>query len=192
MRGYSTGPLLSQNFFFIMDRLYDTLDKRIKLWRKELHPPGRPGLVRQMLKPNCPSVRRMRQVERDIMMERELVTYDLASAYAYMHENRFVDESLCVALLNPGLDLFHSLCLCGGRLVYRDIKQQNIGFDVRGDVKVFDFGLCRGLSESMRAKDDSTGQPAYGYHLTPRTGEASLVFLRTRMAMSRLAATLDN
>jgi serine/threonine protein kinase len=57
------------------------------------------------------------------------------------------------------------------RLVYRDIKQQNIGFDVRGDVKVFDFGLCRGLSESIRAKDDSTGKPIYGYHLTPRTGK---------------------
>lgn len=57
------------------------------------------------------------------------------------------------------------------RLVYRDVKQENIGFDVRGDVKVFDFGLCKGLSPALRAKDKKTGAPVYGYNLTPRTGE---------------------
>ena len=28
-------------------------------------------------------------------------------------------------------------------IVYRDLKPDNIGFDVRGDVKIFDFGLSR-------------------------------------------------
>jgi serine/threonine protein kinase len=55
------------------------------------------------------------------------------------------------------------------RLVYRDIRPENIGFDVRGDVKVFDFGLAKGLSPSLKAKDKN-GRPAYGYNLTPRTG----------------------
>lgn len=54
--------------------------------------------------------------------------------------------------------------------MYRDIKPENVGFDIRGDVKIFDFGLCRGLSESLRAKDDSTGLPVYGYNLGARTG----------------------
>jgi len=27
--------------------------------------------------------------------------------------------------------------------MYRDLKPDNIGFDVRGDVKIFDFGLAR-------------------------------------------------
>jgi serine/threonine protein kinase len=54
--------------------------------------------------------------------------------------------------------------------VYRDIKQENIGFDVRGDVKVFDFGLSRVVSESMKARDAKTGEIEYGYNLTPRTG----------------------
>jgi serine/threonine protein kinase len=49
------------------------------------------------------------------------------------------------------------------RLVYRDIKPENIGFDIRGDVKVFDLGLCKGLSPALKAKE-------YGYNLTPRTG----------------------
>ena len=50
------------------------------------------------------------------------------------------------------------------RLVYRDIKPENIGFDMRGDVKVFDFGLCKNLSPQLKAKG------GYGYRLTGRAG----------------------
>jgi len=34
------------------------------------------------------------------------------------------------------------------RMVYRDLKPFNIGFDVRGDVKLFDFGLTREMPQS--------------------------------------------
>lgn len=54
--------------------------------------------------------------------------------------------------------------------MYRDIKQENVGFDVRGDVKVFDFGLSKGVSSSMKAHDTNKGSIEYGYNLTPRTG----------------------
>ena len=49
-------------------------------------------------------------------------------------------------------------------LVYRDIKPENIGFDVRGDVKVFDFGLCKSLSQNLKNLN------GYGYNLTGRAG----------------------
>lgn len=77
-----------------------------------------------------------------LMVERMTVAYDLAAAFWYMHEHK---------------------------LVYRDIKQENIGFDIRGDVKVFDFGLCKSLSPALKAKDTG-GREVYGYLLTPRTG----------------------
>ena len=57
------------------------------------------------------------------------------------------------------------------RLVYRDMKHENIGFDARGDVKVFDFGLCKALSPSLKASDAKTGLPVYGYNLTRLTGK---------------------
>lgn len=47
-------------------------------------------------------------------------------------------------------------------IIYRDLKPDNIGFDVRGDVKLFDFGLSRELPE--RKLDDGT------YHMTGDTG----------------------
>lgn len=58
----------------------------------------------------------------------------------------------------------------GYSVVYRDIKQENIGFDVRGDVKVFDFGLSKATSLLIKACDTQTGAIEYGYNLTPRTG----------------------
>ena len=60
-----------------------------------------------------------------IYMERLQVAYDIASALEYMHDRR---------------------------IIYRDLKSTNIGFDVRGDLKLFDFGLSR-LLPSNRDED---------------------------------------
>lgn len=77
-----------------------------------------------------------------LLVERLTVAYDLAAALCYMHEQR---------------------------LVYRDLKKENVGFDVRGDLKIFDFGLCKTLTPALKARD-SKGKEIYGFHLTPRTG----------------------
>jgi serine/threonine protein kinase len=74
--------------------------------------------------------------------------------------------------------VLNSLCIWYAqhfRLVYRDIKQENIGFDCRGDVKVFDMGLCKSLNPAQRSKD-GYGRVAYGYLLTPRTGSGKCNF----------------
>jgi serine/threonine protein kinase len=57
--------------------------------------------------------------------------------------------------------------------VYRDIKPENIGFDMRGDVKVFDFGLCKNLSSNLKSQ-------GYGYRLTGRAG--SLPYMAPEVA----------
>jgi len=63
---------------------------------------------------------------RDLMIEKLIVAYDLAAAFRYMHSHN---------------------------LIYRDIKPENIGFDVRGDVKVFDFGLCKDMNPKYKTQD---------------------------------------
>jgi len=44
------------------------------------------------------------------------------------------------------------------------MKPDNIGFDVRGDAKLFDFGLCKELRSELRVNDSDL------YKLTGRTG----------------------
>lgn len=40
------------------------------------------------------------------------------------------------------------------RIIHRDIKSANMGFDVRGDLKLFDFGLSRILPDSSDSCDE--------------------------------------
>ena len=71
-------------------------------------------------------------------IERLMVAYDLTTALKYMHEER---------------------------VMYRDLKPENIGFDVRGDVKIFDFGLAREFEPSGETLNPlltgDTGSPRY-------------------------------
>jgi len=72
-------------------------------------------------------------------VERITVAHDIASAINYLHNLR---------------------------IIYRDLKPDNIGFDVRGDVKLFDFGLSRELPRQTLADGTynmtgDTGSPRY-------------------------------
>lgn len=142
MRGMSSGPLLNPQFFIVMDRLYDTLSKRVKQWRTSY----------DASKGNLFGIGAKKNELLQLMTERMIVAYDLASAFRYMHENR---------------------------LIYRDTKKENIAFDVRGDVKIFDFGLSKSFSPAQKARD-SLGRAQYGYNLTPRTG--SVPFMAPEVA----------
>ena len=86
----------------------------------------------------------------ELWIDRLSVILDLASALRYLHESN---------------------------IVYRDIKPDNIGFDVRGDVKIFDFGLSKEFDPSTK-DDDGT------YNMTADTGSprymAPEVFLGER------------
>lgn len=75
----------------------------------------------------------------EMFADRIMVAHDLASAMCFLHENN---------------------------IIYRDLKPDNIGFDIRDDVKIFDFGLAAEMPPSRNPTDTfdftgNTGSPRY-------------------------------
>lgn len=88
--------------FFVTDRLYDTLDRRIKEW------------ARNSKTHNCVGWNKPRIIldRKEKFLERLRVALDIASAMIYLHEKK---------------------------IMHRDLRPENIGFDVRDHVKIFNF-----------------------------------------------------
>ncbi|KAG7343651.1 PASTA sensor-containing serine/threonine protein kinase [Nitzschia inconspicua] len=111
LRGIARGSEMPfrNDYFIILDRLYDTLESRMKKWKlMEKQWCGVQGLVRDP-----------RQAKRkQLWLDRVSFAYDLSSALSYLHSNH---------------------------VMHRDLKPANIGFDIRGDIKIFDFGLAKEL-----------------------------------------------
>jgi len=68
-----------------------------------------------------------KQIIKKIWHERLIAGYDLANAVSYMHSRN---------------------------ILHRDLKLANVGFDIRGDLKVFDLGLAKELKPRDLEGDD--------------------------------------
>mmetsp|Transcript_19672 Transcript_19672/g.38928 ORF Transcript_19672/g.38928 Transcript_19672/m.38928 type:complete len:579 (-) Transcript_19672:279-2015(-) len=90
-----------------------------------------------------------RHVLHRIWMERFEVARDVASALEYLHKQD---------------------------IVYRDLKPDNIGFNADGQLKMFDFGLAKRITNADKAEDDL-------YHLTGNTG--SLRYMAPEVALNK-------
>lgn len=70
----------------------------------------------------------------------------------------WIERLLCVYDLSTALEYLHSQ-----KIIYRDLKPDNVGFDVRGDVKIFDFGLAREFPTGKALINDT-------YQMSGKTG----------------------
>jgi hypothetical protein len=98
MRAVAAGSMLNPQFFIVMDRLYEILPEKIKQW-SELAKKwgGTLGFGRNKLE------------MKHLLVERMIFSYDLAAAFWYMHENKYVSSpvrEMAVLVLD---DLTHTL-----------------------------------------------------------------------------------
>eukprot|EP00980_Cylindrotheca_fusiformis_P018710 scaffold6231_cov108-Cylindrotheca_fusiformis.AAC.6 len=133
LRGMAQENMFSENFFLVLDRLYDSLAARLPKWKKQEK--MLQGILGIFIKDHNG------EEKKRLFEERMQYGLDLASAIAYIHEHR---------------------------IIHRDLKPENIGFDVRGDIKIFDFGLAKEMPQQEdRSRDEtylftaSTGTPRY-------------------------------
>lgn len=91
-------------------------------------------------------------------------TFSLGRLFSFGNrkEKRRID--ILLERLTVARNLADALCyLKGLRIIYRDLKPENIGFDARGVVKLFDFGLSKELHEEDELSNGT-------YKLTANTG----------------------
>jgi len=89
--------------------------------------------------------------QRNLLADRLRVAFDISSAVLYLHQNK---------------------------IIYRDLKPDNIGFDCNGTVKLFDFGLAKELDDTMRL-----GYCSEFYELSGNTG--SLRYMAPEVALNQ-------
>jgi len=99
--------------------------------------------------------------EHDVKLKKSLLATFMGSKKK--KKNQFICERLGVAIdLSYGLSFLHS-----SNVIYRDMKPDNVGFDIKGDLKIFDFGLCREIKPKEIGKDGTynltgcVGAPRY-------------------------------
>lgn len=93
-------------------------------------------------------------VKQEFMAERLHIAFELSSALGYMHARN---------------------------IIYRDLKPENLGFDIRGDIKVFDLGFAKELRPDMKAGLDDSGDEVY--NLTPKTG--TLIYMAPEVVIMK-------
>jgi hypothetical protein len=84
IRGMSSEPPLSRDFFLVLDRLFDILDKRLVEWKK----------VEDVNKGYLLGIGKKKRIIRALLVTRMIVAYDLASALHYLHQHQIVYRDL--------------------------------------------------------------------------------------------------
>ncbi|KAL7492312.1 hypothetical protein ACHAWT_004944 [Skeletonema menzelii] len=153
--GFESGPT---GYFLIIDRLFETLGDRIKRWAKS-------SAAADSGKGKSFSLRRsISLVVGTSAGKGSKRNFDKTSSLPSSTPivDKQMDERLSVALqISAGLKYLHS-----HHIIFRDLKPANIGFDVRGDVKIFDFGLARVMPDDGCPYTDTfimsgAGSPRY-------------------------------
>ena len=135
LRATANLDAMDVEYFIVLDRLQCTLREKLYLdWLPRYQELGGGGMMIK-LRRACSKKKKLKA--HDLLVERLLALVDLASAIKFLHENN---------------------------VIYRDLKPENIGFDIRGDLKLFDFGLSRELPPDTQK--DKLGL----YQMTCRTG----------------------
>jgi serine/threonine protein kinase len=139
LRGVAQGNLLQPDFFLVLDRLAETVARRLVTWKakKTEYKTKTPLLLR-------PFVRKARkEAAAELWKTRLQYAYELTSALQHMHSHR---------------------------VIHRDIKAENIGFCLKDNIKLFDFGLARQIQSTDEV-----------YHLSMMTG--SLRYMAPEVAL---------
>lgn len=126
MYGVSCDGPFAEGFFIVLERMEETLTKRIKKWM---------DIDRQSKGITGVFTGSRRKLE-ELKSEQMLSAFEVAKGTNHLHEKK---------------------------IIFRDLKPDNIGYNSSGILKLFDFGLAKELRETERKADGT-------YKMTGFTG----------------------
>ncbi|KAL3944259.1 MAG: hypothetical protein SGBAC_001653 [Bacillariaceae sp.] len=110
-----------RGFAIVMDRLTQTLREKMVEWKRMENSGSLFSKLKNAFRPPSQSKLEAKLVQqKQIYGEKLLAAYDVARALR---------------------------CLAEHSIVFRDLKPENLAFDLRGDLRLFDFGLAKELKE---------------------------------------------
>jgi serine/threonine protein kinase len=115
-------------FFLIIDRLYDTLDRRINIWYEIQRRKTDHKSISGIAPPTLQEIDQIPLYLKALFIQRLVCGYEIISAIAHLHELS---------------------------IIFRDLKPDNVGFDYYGRVKIFDFGLAKELDPKQQVKEQT-------------------------------------
>ncbi|CAJ1932653.1 unnamed protein product [Cylindrotheca closterium] len=135
MRGTISEPG-KKDFAIILDRLTMTLRDKMLEWKKEDSSGSLFSKLERLIHHPKDKQEEEIQVQKERFAQKLLALYDTARALRFLAKNS---------------------------IIFRDLKPENLAYDVRGDVRLFDFGLAKELKEKDKDVKDK-------YRLTGLTG----------------------
>ena len=138
--------ILSPKFFFIIDKLIDTLDQRILKWKSISKSAN--NIVNKLTNKSNSKLNTLLEIKLSY-------AYDLMGAIEYLHSNS------------------------NTHIVFRNLKPENVGFNVRDDIVLFGFGLAREVPSDDNEKGDTDGT----WKMTGETG--TLRYMAPEVALNQ-------
>ena len=146
----------TSSFMLVLDRLSDTLAHKIQNdWKSQAQ------ALRQQTRPWAILTQRFnnKKKQTSAASSREVLAGDTADQHATPALSpESADHSLFLERLLAVYDIARALRhLHKHHLLFRDVKPENVAFDSRGQVRLFDFGLCK----ELKACDGNVADDAY-------------------------------
>jgi serine/threonine protein kinase len=147
LRGIAMEEMFSDEYYLVLDRLYDTLSVRVRKWKKRKKESQ--GIMGYSFKDRDGSVKKQ------LFEERLRYGLDLAAAIAYIHSQLIIHRDLKSE--NIGFDVVSTGTLSIFKISISDALHLTSPFCVqRGDIKIFDFGLAKEIPRQENGYQDET------------------------------------